>query len=161
MACEAKPITGKKKEVDCISCAIMRGELNCLGGTVYETNNFNVSQDLETPIPGFMIISSKRHVKGIEDFTPEERSEFIETAYKVRKALTTELGVEFVYFIIKEDSSHFHAWLFPRFDWMKRFGGKIASVTEINEYARENMCDEENLMKVREAAEKLRKKLNE
>ncbi|MFH1505922.1 MAG: HIT domain-containing protein [archaeon] len=138
---------GKELNTDCIGCSLKDEPL-------YQTDSFEVRQDFETPIPGFLIISSKKHIKGIEDLSEEERIEFIELLYKARKALTTALNIEYVYIIQKEDTiverSHFHFWLFPRYKWMDRFGGKIASVTEIIEYARENMKDKVKEVKAAE-----------
>jgi len=157
---EVKSLEDEGKEIECIGCALKDGSIECYGGIVVETENFEVQQDYETPIPGFMIISSKKHVKGIEDLSEDERKEFIELLYDVRKAISEVLDVEYVYIIQKEDCiknrSHFHIWLFPRYDWMEKFGDKIASVTKIIEYARGEMKTEDNLIKVGDAAEKIR-----
>lgn len=151
------------KRIKCIGCALQNGELKRVGEKVGETKSFDVEQDFETPIPGFMIISSKKHIKGIEDLSESERKEFIDLLYNVRKAMTSALGVEYAHIIQKEDTfiarSHFHVWLFPRYDWMKQFGDKISSVTSIIEYARKNMKTQENLAKVKEAAIKIKKLL--
>lgn len=148
------------KKITCIGCALQNGEIKRLGEKVYETKNFDVEQDYETPIPGFMIISSKKHLKGIEDLSESERKEFIDLLYKVRKAMTNILDIKYTYMIQKEDTiiarSHFHVWLFPIYDWMDKFGGKIASVTPIIEYARKNMKNEQNLVTVKEAASKIK-----
>jgi diadenosine tetraphosphate (Ap4A) HIT family hydrolase len=147
------------KNTPCIGCALQSGELKRTGCKIGETKNFDVEQDYETPIPGFIIISSKKHIKGIEDLSEKVRKEFIDLVYNVRKAMSTVLGVEYVYLIQKEDTfitrSHFHVWLFPRYDWMNRFGDKIASVTSIIEYARKNMKTDENLTLVKDTALKI------
>lgn len=148
----------------CIGCALQKGEFKGMTEKILETKSFSVEQDYETPIPGFIIISSKKHIKGIEDLSESERKEFIELLYKVRSALTKTLKVEYVYIIQKEDTiiarSHFHIWLFPRYKWMEKFGGKIASVTEIIGYARLNMKKEENMAEVKAAALKIKKFLS-
>ena len=157
-----KSILGEKKEVDCIGCSLQNGELDRM--LVHETENFSVEQDYESPIPGFMIISSKKHIKGIEDLDETGRKEFIELLYKVRVAITKVLDVEYVYIIQKEDTiisrSHFHVWLFPRFLWMDKFGDKIESVTKIVEYSRKKMKTEDNISKVKDAVEKIKKELS-
>jgi len=151
-------------KVRCTGCALHKGKLKRPGEKVYETKNFNVEQDFETPIPGFMIVSSKKHIKSIEELNENQRKEFIEVLYKVRKALTKVLKIKYVYIIQKEDTiiarSHFHMWLFPRYKWMDRFGDKIASVTSIIEYSRKNMQNISNLKKVKKASQDIKKYLN-
>ena len=88
---------GVKKDIDCIGCAIQRREIESVGGNVAETKNFNVQQDYEIPIPGFMILASKKHLKGIEDFSEKERKEFIDFLFRVRKSMTLVLNVDNVY----------------------------------------------------------------
>jgi len=155
-----KSIDGVVKEVDCIGCAIQRLEIKRIGGVVAETEHFEVTQDIETPIPGFMILSSKAHLKGIGDFSKELRAEYIEFLYKIRKAMKTALGVDYTDLIQDEDSiktiSHFHMWLFPRYPWMDRFGSGIVSILPIIKYARENMKMPANLKKVAMAGKKLK-----
>lgn len=143
----------------CIGCALREGGLKRLGKKVFETKNFDVEQDFETPIPGFMIISSIKHLKSIEDFSESQRKEFIELLFQTRRALTKILKVKYVYIIQKEDTiiarSHFHFWLFPRYAWMNKFDDKIASVTDIIKYARENLNKPKNLQAVKEASLKI------
>lgn len=150
---------GVEKDVDCIGCALQNGEIECVGEKIAETENFDVQQDYEIPIPGFMILASKKHLKGIEDFSEGERKEFIEFLYKIRKAMTDVLKVEYVYIIQEEDSidhgSHFHVWLFPRYDWMKEKG--IKHVRDIMEYARNEMKTKENLAIVKEKTIEIKK----
>jgi len=161
---EIKSIDNKEEKTECIGCALQKGTIERYGGIVIETENFDVQQDYETPIPGFMIISAKKHIKGIEDLSEDERKEFIELTYKVRKAIGEILKVKYVYIIQKEDCiktrSHFHVWLFPRYDWMEKFGDKIASVTKIIEYARKEMKTEDSLKNVKDSVFKLKKYLN-
>lgn len=155
---------GVKKDINCIGCALQNGEIKCVGETVAETKNFDVQQDYEIPIPGFMILASKKHLKGIEDFNEAERKEYIDFLFRIRKAMTDVLKIEYVYIIQEEDtiaeSSHFHVWLFPRFEWMKKFGKGIKSVKPIMEYARENMKTKTNLDEVKKAAFKIKKTLS-
>ncbi len=156
-------VGGIKKSIDCIGCALQRGEIKCLGEKVGETKNFDVQQDYEIPIPGFMILASKKHLKGIEDFSERERKEYVEFLFRIRKAMTKVLGVEFSYVVQEEDSisssSHFHVWLFPRYDWMEKFGRGVKSVVPIMEYARNNMKTKQNLEKVVDIAKKIKKEL--
>jgi diadenosine tetraphosphate (Ap4A) HIT family hydrolase len=138
-----------------------RGEIKSLSQVVAETKNFEVRQDYEIPISGFMILSSKKHLKGIGDFNEEERKEYIDFLFKIRKIMSKVLNIDYVYFIQEEDSiegsSHFHVWLFPRFDWMSKFGNGIESVRPIMEYARKSMKNEKNLEDVKRVALEIKK----
>lgn len=154
---------GITKDINCIGCALQQGKIKSIGEKAGETKNFEVRQDYEIPIPGFMILSSKKHLKGIEDFNVEQRKEYIEFMFRIRKAMTKILGIDYAYVIQEEDSiagsSHFHVWLFPRYDWMKKFGRGIKSVKPIMEYARKNMKKEHILAQVREVTLKIKKEL--
>ncbi|MDP2587086.1 MAG: hypothetical protein Q8P32_04970 [Candidatus Komeilibacteria bacterium] len=67
------------------------------------------------------------------------------------------LKVKDVYFFQNEDSEHgFHLWLFPRLDWMEKFGRKIESVRPIMEYAKNNLINENDLRQVTETVKQLR-----
>ena len=154
---EIESSEGVKKDIDCIGCAIQRGEIKSVGGKVAETKNFEVYQDYEIPIKGFMILSSKKHVEGIVNFNEKERKELIDFLFKVRKAMKEVLGVKHVYLVQVEDpSSHFHIWIFPRSSWMEKFGSGIGSVRPIMEHARKNMKTRKDLDQVKESSEKLR-----
>ena len=152
---------GIKKKIDCIGCALQRGEIKCIGEIVAETDHFEVQQDYEIPIPGFMILASKKHLKGIGDFSEQERKEYIDFLFTIRTAMTKALHVDYVYIIQEEDtiseSSHFHVWLFPRYEWMNEFGRGIKSVKPIMEHARKHMKTKEDLAKVKEAAITIKK----
>ena len=50
----------------CIGCQIQDGTFKVNGGFIHKTQNFNVVQDYLIPIPGFMIIQSRRHVTSID-----------------------------------------------------------------------------------------------
>jgi len=71
-------IDGTKKNVKCIGCALKQGIIKDFGEIVAESKNFDVSQDYEIPIKGFMILASRKHLKGIEDLSKKQRQEFIE-----------------------------------------------------------------------------------
>ena len=45
----------------CISCAVANEELKTIGGTLLKTEYFNISQDAEYLITGFVILASNRH----------------------------------------------------------------------------------------------------
>jgi len=110
---------------------------------IITTKLFNVAQDWEVPIAGFFIVAPLRKIKSISEFTDEEAIEFINLIKKVRKGMRQVLKIEEVYLFQNEDTEHgFHFWIFPRFDWMEKFGRKIQSVRPIINYAKENMLDQ-------------------
>lgn len=119
---------------------------------------FSVSQDWEVPIPGFFIIAPVRKLKSVTEFSEEEALEFIKLLQKVRRGMKEVLRIDEVYLFQNEDSEHgFHLWVFPRHQWMERFGRKIESVRPIMNYAKKNMTGEKVLKEVREYVDELKK----
>ncbi len=114
------------------------------------TQFFNVGQDWEIPIPGFFIIASLRNMKSILEFTDTEAAEFIDLVRRVRKGMRDVLNIEEVYFFQNEDTDHgFHFWMFPRQQWMEKFGRKIESVRPIMKYAEEHMANDDIFREIR------------
>lgn len=153
-------IYGKKhKVVGCLGCDLRKGQVPS-AGVVLATKYFEVEQDTEIPIPAFMIVVSKRHLKGFGDLTQPEQKDLIEVLAKVRRGMEKVLNIKVVYIFQNEDSSsHFHVWMFPRYKWMDRFGNKIESVRPIMEYAREHLKTQKDLKKIQEATIKLKRVL--
>ncbi len=148
---------GKPTQVSCLGCARENGEMERVG-TVLTTEHFDAHQDFEIPIPGFIIISSRRHLQSVDEFTDKEKIDFIDTLIAVRAGMRKVLDIDVVYLVQEEDTSHhFHVWVFPRYDWMsEKFGKKTPSLRPIMEYARENLKTAENLEKVEGAVTMLK-----
>lgn len=124
---------------------------------IINTDLFKVNQDWEVPIPGFFIIAPLRKLKSIDEFADEEAIEFINLIRKIRRGMRGILKIEKVYFFQNEDTEHgFHLWIFPRHDWMKKFGKKIQSVRPIMNYAKENMVNDDVFKKVKEDVKKMK-----
>lgn len=153
---------GNKITSRCMSCDISSGKLQVVG-EIYKSQYFEIHQDQEACIPGFIIIASKRHVISFADLTDEELEDFIYQISKIKKALKIVLNINQVYFIQKEaENRHFHAWLFPRYDWMldiQKYGTSISSISFIYDYSRDFRNTPENLKEVEKAIEKLKKVL--
>jgi diadenosine tetraphosphate (Ap4A) HIT family hydrolase len=151
-------ISGKEQEVGCIGCAIQNGEVKTFVERIGETKSFVLEQDFEYPIEGFLILASKRHINSILDFNKEEEKEFFDFLKKSRKLMKDVLGIEKVTIIQEEGNigSHFHVWLFPWHNWMKKHGSKLQDIKNIMEYAKENFSDKKNLEKIRKIGEKLK-----
>ncbi len=118
---------------------------------------FNIHQDWEVPIPGFFIIAPLRKLKSVDQFTGEEAIEFINLIRKARKGMRNVLKINEVYFFQNEDTKHgFHLWIFPRYDWMEKFGRKIQSVRPIMNYAKENMLSNDIFQEVKKYVKKMK-----
>jgi len=125
---------------------------------IITTKYFTVGQDWEVPIPGFFIISPLRKIKSIDEFTDGEAMEFIHLIRKVRLGMREVLKIDEVYLFQNEDSNHgFHVWMFPRYNWMEKFGRKIESVKLIMNYATKSMISEENKKNVKNSVQKMKK----
>ena len=122
------------------------------------TKTFGFGQDWEIPIPAFFIAGTIDKTKrSIQDFTNDELTELVLNIKKVRIAMTEVLGIKDVYIFQNEDTEHgFHIWIFPRYDWMEKFGKKIESVRPIMNYAKENMSTESDIKEVKDVAEKIK-----
>ncbi len=128
--------------------------------TVLVTDHFDIHQDREIPIPGFLVMATTRKIASICEFNTQEIEEFLPLLVKVRGALKEVLHINNVYFFQNEDSTHgFHVWIFPRHPWMERFGRKIQSVRPIMEYAKESMGDGNTIKEIKEAIKKLKEYL--
>ncbi len=153
--------TGETVEVECLSCAITGGIIEPTGGVIFETEYFHAHQDVAYPIPGLVILASKRHIHCMDELTSLEASQYIELIQRIRRAQRQELGIQHVYYFYNEDTTHhFHLWMVPRYDWMKQFGSSVESLRPAMLHARNSMNDEENLSRVIECISRLRNHLN-
>jgi diadenosine tetraphosphate (Ap4A) HIT family hydrolase len=151
---------GQTVEVECLSCAVTSGLIEPDGGTVVETDYFHAHQDVAYPIPGLMILASKRHIKCFDELYEEEKVDYIHILTKIRKAQRDVLGIKNVYYFYNEDTTHhFHTWMVPRYEWMYEFGRSVESVRPVLLHARNEMNHEENLHKVMKAIDDLRNEL--
>ena len=123
------------------------------------TDNFDVHQDWDVPIPGFFIIVSTRGRISLLDFSAKEREDFFELMVKLRRGMKEVLGIKEVSFFQDESTHHklFHMWIFPRYDWMDKFGEKIQAIRPIIEYSKQEMTDEKNIFEVKSAVQKMKK----
>lgn len=122
------------------------------------TDYFDAHQDWGVPIPGFFIIASTKGRVSSDEFTDEEAIEFFNLVRKLRKGMRKILGIETVCLFQDEGTRHnlFHMWLFPRYDWMEKFGKKIESIRPIISYAKENMTDDKTAREVKDMVRKMK-----
>ncbi|MEI7621343.1 MAG: HIT domain-containing protein [Candidatus Moraniibacteriota bacterium] len=154
-------LRGRESEVECIACAIQSGKV-ANPGLIAQTEYFSAEQDFEFPIPGFVILASKRHLKSVDEFSEDEQQDFMKFLVRLRSAMRKELEIEHITLVQEENTttSHFHFWLFPHYQWMnEKFGKKIEAIQTIMEYARANLKTASNLKAVDEATQKLKDKL--
>ncbi|KYG59265.1 HIT family protein [Planococcus maritimus] len=151
---------GETIEVECLSCALVNGVIEPEGGVVVETEHFHAHQDVAYPIPGLIILASKRHLKSLDELTEAERLDYITILSEIRKAQREVLGIESVYYFYNEDTTHhFHTWMVPRYEWMYEFGRSVESVRPVLLHARNEMNDEANVRNVRQAIAALTEEL--
>lgn len=157
MTKEITDIGGNTVQLDCLSCAIAQDKVEIRGGSVIRSKYFDLHQDFEIPIPGFMILTSLRHLQSVDEFTDEESADFMKVLRASRKLQRDVLSIDEVYLHQEEDTSHhFHLWMFPRHNWMKdQFGRKSESMRPIMEYARTDLKTDENLVKLDEDVKRL------
>lgn len=119
---EIETITGSMIQADCLSCAIASGPLVDYPGTIYRSEHFHAHQDIEILLPGFVIVSTIRHIASVMDLSYAESIELACLLPKIRRAQST-CGLLNVYLFQQEDTlDHFHIWMFPVYNWMKPFG---------------------------------------
>lgn len=127
---------------------------------VAQTEHFIVAQDWEVPIPAFFIVSSRRKVNSVDEFSDDELVDLARLIKKTRKGMRDTFGIQVVYLFQNEDAAHgFHVWMFPRYDWMNTFGTKIQSVRPIMEFAIKTMNTEPVRAEVYQAVEKMERYL--
>lgn len=122
------------------------------------TENFDVHQDWGVPIPGFFIIASRKGRISLDEFDIEEANEFFNLVRKLRKGMKDILDIKTVCFFQNEGTHHklFHMWIFPRYEWMNKFGEKIESIRPIIDYARSSMVNEEVFKEIKGMVRKMR-----
>ena len=158
-----KNILGEEVNIEnCLGCEIVSGDIKPVGGILYKDDYFVVCQDFELPINGFIIISTVKHCERFCELTDDERIKMINLVNKIIKLLRSyDVCEEFNMIFEEKENIHFHVWIMPRHKWMKeKFGKIIKNIKEIQDYALENMRDEDNVECIIDTCNKLRKDLN-
>jgi diadenosine tetraphosphate (Ap4A) HIT family hydrolase len=151
---------GRSVEVECLSCALTSGLVDPTGGVIIETDLFHAHQDVAYPIPGLVILASKRHFYSMDELSEEEQAEYISLVYRIRKAQRELLNIDKVYYFYNEDTTHhFHLWMVPRYEWMYEFGKSVESLRPVLVHARNHLNTEENLKEVLKGISTLKKGL--
>lgn len=161
---------GSTHQIECIGCTD-KDALQIEGlQAIFNNHNFGVYQDFETPIPGFYVIETKRHVRRILDFNSEEQSEFPVLLFHLRQVMESALDLHQVTLIQEERSGHFHTWLFPHYPWMNEIQPpRIENIRTLidyaieyrnaSQYAQNNMRTPEVYQQIIDANKKVRQQL--
>jgi diadenosine tetraphosphate (Ap4A) HIT family hydrolase len=101
----------------CIGCDVRDGRVRPPGGTVLRTPEFVVYGFTDpTPVRGYVIVSSLRHVRGLYDLDAAEAAALGPLLVRVQRAQKEALGADHAYVhVIGDLVPHFHAHVVPRF----------------------------------------------
>jgi diadenosine tetraphosphate (Ap4A) HIT family hydrolase len=136
-------------ESTCLSCAIVSGHRETIGGIIAQTSRFHVHQDVAYPVPGLVIVAAKRHLVALDEMDPVETAELLPFLQAVRKAQRRVLKSDHTYYFYNEDTRHhFHVWMVPRLEWMRPFGKSVESLRPALRHAAAAMSDESSLAAV-------------
>ena len=162
-----KSFDGKMIDVgSCMGCTKANnfGNTKINPGEIVRTKNFDISQDFELPINGFIIIGSIRHIESINEMTFDEKQELI-TFIDIVICELKKLGVCSQYDVVWEEKegNHFHVWLMPRHKYLLEAIGTniIKKVGDLFEYAKTNLRTQENMSAIYDTIEKLKTNLKQ
>jgi histidine triad (HIT) family protein len=101
----------------CLGCAIVSGSSRPVGGLLARAPGLVLhGVAAPRPFPGWVVISSERHVRGLYDLEEATARELGAFTARVMRAQRQALGAEHVYaFAIGDVLRHFHLHLVPRF----------------------------------------------
>ena len=140
---QATDILGNKLTYECMGCAIVSGAITPPGNIIHNGNGFILAADPEVPIPGFLVVNSKRHISSISELTVEERIEMINIVAHAEKALKQLKLANEITIVQEERSKHLHVWIFPTNDWMiEKFGKGVQYLRDIFAYAQDHANDD-------------------
>ncbi len=143
----------KEIELDkCPGCEFANHNFSLSCGIAYENDTFILSQDWELPIPGFMILSSKKHIVSLSEFSDEERDEMFNIVNKTINILKKN-NVCYKFNVIFEEKRHFHIWIMPRYEWMSKCTDDIiGNLGKIQDYAKKNYKNKDTFDKIKEVS---------
>ncbi|EAU68354.1 HIT family hydrolase [Stigmatella aurantiaca DW4/3-1] len=101
----------------CLGCAVVAGTTRPVGGVLARAPGL-VVHGVAAPsaLPGWLVISSERHVRAWYELDDEGARELGPLAARVMRAQREVLGAEHAYaFAIGDVLRHFHLHLVPRF----------------------------------------------
>ena len=101
----------------CLACRIIAGEARPAGGVVWRGEGLTLHALADPcPIPGWLVLTSDRHVRALYDLDAAELAALGPAAARVMRAQRAALDAEHVYaFAVGDALHHFHLHLVPRF----------------------------------------------
>ncbi|MBQ2864398.1 MAG: hypothetical protein IJE91_02895 [Clostridia bacterium] len=146
----------------CLGCALNNNPAINPCGIIYKNNSFSVSQDIELPINGFIILTSNRHIEKFTELTMQEVSDLGALITKCLNIMRSNgVAEEFNIVLEEKAGSHFHVWLMPRHKWMlEKFGKVLKNIKPIQEYAIKNLKTPEQLKQIKSTCKLLSTMLN-
>lgn len=102
---------------DCNACLIVTGRRRPPGGVITRTDGFVVhGVDSASPVPGWIVVTAERHVRGVYDLNDSEWSAVGPLMRRLMQLQRERLGAEHVYlFAIGDQLHHAHLHLVPRY----------------------------------------------
>jgi diadenosine tetraphosphate (Ap4A) HIT family hydrolase len=105
--------------MSCLTCKIIEGLINPPGGIIYRDDQVIVNHILDINIPGYVILSSLRHVTALEQLDLQELNRLFTIMQSTTQKLKHVLSVDKIYICsFCEETEHVHFHLFPRYVWM-------------------------------------------
>ncbi len=100
----------------CLACRIVREEYRPPGGILLRSDGFAVHALADpTPIAGWLVVTSERHVRSWADLEAAEAAALGGTVARAMRAQCGALGTDHVYaFALGDLLRHFHLHLVPR-----------------------------------------------
>lgn len=120
-ACAGGPLVASRPMVDvnspCLACGIVREEVRPVGGVLAREAGLVLHGVASaSPLPGWLVITSEAHVRGLWDVPGEAARALGPLAARAMRAQREVLGAEHVYaFSLGDVLHHFHLHLVPRF----------------------------------------------
>ncbi|MFL5351421.1 HIT family protein [Archangium sp.] len=101
----------------CLGCAVVGGTTRPVGGVLARSAGLVLHGVASpSPLPGWVVLTSERHVRALYDLNEEEAGELGRFAARVMRAQREVLGAEHAYaFAIGDVLRHFHLHLVPRY----------------------------------------------
>ena len=99
----------------CMACEIVQKSYIPPGEILYENGEYIIHQDPLVAIPGFLIVSPKRHIYSIDEMTISEKYFLGYMLSMAEDAIKTTTKITYIS-IIQEDyvsDGHLHIWVFP------------------------------------------------
>lgn len=101
----------------CLACQIVAREVRPPGGVIARRDGLILHGLADpSPLPGWVVITSERHVRGLYDLDESDLMGLGPFAAEVMRAQRLVLGAEHVYaFALGDVLLHFHLHLIPRY----------------------------------------------